>query len=1215
MGTVTSDGTQVVPDKEVQIYEFTGAMFSGSGTQSGSGPQVNGPKGGDPVDLASGYFVKSTTDLVVNDVMPIEITRTYRQGDVNQRSFGVGTTLNYEMFLSEPGGDNYTSVNLILPDGEQVPYTRTSPGSDFGSAVFSHVGSPSAWYNSTITYNGDGWNLVRNDGMTFVFGDHLPLQYIQDRFGNKITLTYTNGYISQITSPSGRSITLNRDNNNNIKQATDDEGRYVKYTYQTNSFLTSEGIYQVTDNDNNTTTYNWTNTASSPGSTPASTVAVGSIVDARGNTALTINYDVNGRVSKELFADGATYQFVYTLDATCVALITAASPGCITQTAIIDPLGFHRDIVFSANGYSSKDIWAHSGPSGLTATSSPRTYVSTIDPTSGFTLSMTDPLGHVTSYCYDTTSYNYQTPCPVAGVAPTGPGNLTAVTRQAFTSGSLSNTAVTKSFTYSTAYNQLTSYQNELGNSWTIAVNALGESTSVTDPLGNTIQLFYTSQGQVNKIIDPLTHTASIQYNLGLPQKMTNPLGNVATIWWDAVGRLVRITDPLGQSTQLGYDPVFGTNKVTDPNGNYTSSTYDAVGNVASVVDPRTNATSFSYDCNNRTIKTTDPLNHSTTASASSSVTVPSTCASGGLGSYDGHDNLLGVIDRNHAASGQQAVYTWDDFGEPLTAAYPDGSSTSFTWDGDGNLTQVVDSVGGTITRTYDTLNRLHNETTPQGSITYSYDNADRLYERIFHGADNVNNTHAYHWYNNNWLQNVQSITSSSTSSVAFNYNGDGTVSSMSLPNGILGCYTYDLAAEPTGISYYPGGTCASPTTPAVGTLTYAYDADGRVTSRGGSLFSSPAPTTVTSASYNADNQLTQWTTASSSVTPSYDLNGNMVCDNYSSSTSSCTAKSYTWDSRNRMRTITGGSSFGYDGFGRRTSTTLAGTTKAYLYDGMNAVEELESNTTHAVMLNGPGLDNHLGRSVNGAWSYGLNDALGSTMALTPATGTAASTTYAYDPTGNTTSAGAATDNPYQYTGRENDGTGLYYYRARSYNPSWGRFTSADPIGFGGGDGDMYRYVWGSPTNFRDPLGLWGAGLAAGLGAEAGAPGVGSAYTSASAGAGVFFNQNYNDYTTGGGYVTESHGANWGQPCSVFGLSIAHFGISGFITNAPSARSLEGLSNSLNINTLFGSVQISWSSDSINGTTWSVSAGPGADLGTSVSSYATSTSTAVVDPH
>jgi RHS repeat-associated protein len=79
---------------------------------------------------------------------------------------------------------------------------------------------------------------------------------------------------------------------------------------------------------------------------------------------------------------------------------------------------------------------------------------------------------------------------------------------------------------------------------------------------------------------------------------------------------------------------------------------------------------------------------------------------------------------------------------------------------------------------------------------------------------------------------------------------------------------------------------------------------------------------------------------------------------------------------------------------------------------------------------------------------------------------------------------GAANANSYQFTGRENNGTGLYYYRARYYSPTYQRFIAQDPMGFPGGDPDLYGYVYGDPVNLTDPPGLWGFGFTLGESAE-----------------------------------------------------------------------------------------------------------------------------------
>jgi len=101
-----------------------------------------------------------------------------------------------------------------------------------------------------------------------------------------------------------------------------------------------------------------------------------------------------------------------------------------------------------------------------------------------------------------------------------------------------------------------------------------------------------------------------------------------------------------------------------------------------------------------------------------------------------------------------------------------------------------------------------------------------------------------------------------------------------------------------------------------------------------------------------------------------------------------------------------------------------------------------------------------------------VKDALGSVIALTDDTGMV-KTTYTYDPFGKVTITGEASDNPFQYTGRENDSTGLYYYRARYYSPELQRFISEDPIGRAGGDVNYFAYVGNNPVNLTDPLGLF----------------------------------------------------------------------------------------------------------------------------------------------
>jgi len=124
-----------------------------------------------------------------------------------------------------------------------------------------------------------------------------------------------------------------------------------------------------------------------------------------------------------------------------------------------------------------------------------------------------------------------------------------------------------------------------------------------------------------------------------------------------------------------------------------------------------------------------------------------------------------------------------------------------------------------------------------------------------------------------------------------------------------------------------------------------------------------------------------------------------------------------------------------------------------------------------ANLLPGLGIDEFFTRTDGvGARSL-VADALGSPVALGDSTGTL-QTQYTYEPFGSATQTGQANTNSYKYTGREDDGTGLYYYRARYYHPRLQRFISEDPIGFKGGDINIYGYAQNDPMNGIDPLGL-----------------------------------------------------------------------------------------------------------------------------------------------
>jgi RHS repeat-associated protein len=78
---------------------------------------------------------------------------------------------------------------------------------------------------------------------------------------------------------------------------------------------------------------------------------------------------------------------------------------------------------------------------------------------------------------------------------------------------------------------------------------------------------------------------------------------------------------------------------------------------------------------------------------------------------------------------------------------------------------------------------------------------------------------------------------------------------------------------------------------------------------------------------------------------------------------------------------------------------------------------------------------------------------------------------FSYDAYGTVTKADATDENTTLFTGREDDSTGVLYYRVRHYDPKLGRFLSEDPLGLAAGDANLYRYVRNDPLNATDPTG------------------------------------------------------------------------------------------------------------------------------------------------
>ena len=421
----------------------------------------------------------------------------------------------------------------------------------------------------------------------------------------------------------------------------------------------------------------------------------------------------------------------------------------------------------------------------------------------------------------------------------------------------------------------------------------------------------------------------------------------------------------------------------------------------------------------------------------------------------------------------------------------------NYTYDNDSRLTQVIDPTG-TYAFTFDNMGRLTNTSSSYAFLTgrhfttaYTYDAASN--RTGF--TDPESGSTAYVYDTLNRLQTLTPPTAFvSSGNFGFGYDVLSRRTSLTRPNSVSTAYTYDDLSRLLSVTHTKGATTldgasytvdnagnrqsrtALPGTTATnftydniyelltakqGSTTqesYTYDPVGnRLTDLGSGTWS-----------YNTSNELN----SRPSYSYTYDPNGNTLTSVVTAGTTT-----YAWDFENRLSSVTlpgsgGIVTFKYDPFGRRIYKSSSSATSVYAYDGDNLVEE--TNGAGGVVARyeqTQNIDEPLAMLRSSTTSYFHADGLGSVTSLSNSAGSIANT-YTYDSFGKLTASTGSLVNPFQYTARESDSeTGLYYYRARYYDPNAGRFLSEDPIGFDGGH-NFYAYVRNNPILYLDPSGL-----------------------------------------------------------------------------------------------------------------------------------------------
>ena len=657
-----------------------------------------------------------------------------------------------------------------------------------------------------VTFNPSNWVLTTSDGTRYAFNTSSGLRSITDTNGNSITF---NG--NSITG-SNTSLSISRDSQNRITSITSPTGKTVSYEYDENGDLA-----KVTDISGYETTFEYDNHY------------LTAIIDPRGVTVSRNVYDDNGRLIKTIDADGNEITYDHDIDG--------------REETITDRNGGVTRYIYDHNG----NVLSQTDPNGNTITN---TYDS-----NGYLASKTNAMGNVTHYTYgdngnmqeltdaegNTVTNDYNAKGLITSINAMGidimkvsyddkgnttstedalgnvisyaydnKGNLTSVTDEI---GTYMNVTYDSHGNVKTSTNgvntkaEFTYDENNNCTSKTLTYTSEGVSKTVTkyysyDDAGNLVQIIdsdgnittteYNSIGKVAVATDEKGRQTSYEYDdLGNLSKITYADGTSEKFTYDNEGNNLTATDRLGRTVTMKYDKVGNLLSKTYPNGAVVKYSYDKNYNLISTINASGNETKYEYDKVGRNTAIIDALGNRTEFS------------------YNSHSQLGSMTD----AKGNTYTYSYDDNGNRISTIYPDGSSVSSTYDARGRVTSQTDQHGYTTSYTYDGADRLTSVTDELGNTTsYTYDEVGNLIKVT--DANNHSTTYTYDDFGR-----VIKTTNALGKTAEATYDVCGNILTSKDFGGKLTSYTYDtydrLISKET----------------ADGTTTFAYTTDGKLSS------------------------------------------------------------------------------------------------------------------------------------------------------------------------------------------------------------------------------------------------------------------------------------------------------------------------------------------------------------------------------------------------
>lgn len=959
-------------------------------------------------------------------------------GDVTLK-LGSGQQTEYRVSSSEASGPYMTQLNYtrFTPGLGPILTARIGNGTDIGEYTLSDQ-------TAKLTYHYEIADYLLHDGAYL-----YRLTAVSDRNNNRVILDYdAEGRLVALTDSSNRQTRFGYDAQNRVTAMATFDGRQATFDYDAKNNLT-----RSVDLAGNVTTYNHDDK----------------------------NYPISMTVA------GGTTRFEYaenTADERYLASVTEPDGNVRryrfggSETSLTEPGG--SVLVFGNN--NGRTTWTRNALGQVTATSYNAQFLPTqvTDPlgriirkeydVNGNLTKHTDPAGQVTTYTYDadwnltsvtnplgqTTSFEYDSRHNL--VKETSPlGRVTAY--QVDDKGQVTRITQPDGRHYVMSYDvhgNLTGITNPLGQTSSVGYDAQGlNPTALTDALGHATGYTYDANRRLTAIrpadgtqivfnrdccslisvTDGAGNTMQYQRDAAYrPTAITDPLGSVSTLAYNADGDLATATDPLGHTSQISYDKARRPAVLTDVLGGKIQFSRDAVGNVTALTDERGKVTRMTYDNRNQLASILDPLGQTTASytrdalgrihsilNARGDIITLNYDADGRLTEKSYNLNPLTAITytwglNNELASVRNAygtkTFSHDAAGRVTRVGYPDGKTMGTTYDAAGNILSVTYTDGLVVNYTYDALNRVTGVSFAGNNLSLGYDQAGNL----------VSETRS---------------------------------------NGTQTAYGYDGARQLVRVSHQRGSA-------VIADLNYSRNSAGLITQENGTWPLSPAhPFEDATVSHNDADAIVTWNADAFT----HDADGNLT------GITGSRRFAGTYDPENRLTGVTWNdgatTTYVYDGLGYRVQTQSAsGTSNLYHDSAGRLLDRVDPSQalTHFIYADGRLVAS--GSAAQGYVFYHF-DKTGNTLALTDATGQVVGA-YAYDSFGKVVAHTGLTT-LFTYVGTYgvigvNDN--LFFMQNRFYDANTGRFIQRDPIGFAGGQSNLYAYVSNSPVNTIDPSGL-----------------------------------------------------------------------------------------------------------------------------------------------